>query len=64
MSKVSITLSPKELCQHLIEAVIPLSKEKMVPDKPPSKLSSSPDMYKLGQAADIDMTLGKYAEKK
>ena len=62
-SKAGLTFSPDELFQHLIEKVIPLSKNNTVPDKPPSKLPSPPEMYKLGTTADIDMTLGKYADR-
>ena len=61
--KQGLTFSPNELFQHLIEKVIPLSKDNTVPDKPPSKIPSPPEIYKLGTTADIDMTLGKYVDK-
>ena len=47
-SKADTIYSPDELFQHLVETVIPLAKDEMVSDKPPSKLPSPPDMYKLG----------------
>ena len=61
--KTGTTFSPGDLFQHHVETVIPLAKENMVPDKPPSKFPSPPDIYKLGQIADIDMTLGNYSER-